>query len=74
MTNRDKLFKLCTYDLLRRINDGLMKIDGGDVCVVDALTGHYTHSEYCIRPWINPIEAGNCDKCILEYLDEEAKI
>ena len=66
MTNRDKLFKLCTYDLLCRINNGLMKIGGGDgVCVVDALTGHYVHSLHCVDK--------SCDKCILEYLDEEAK-
>lgn len=66
MTNRDKLFKLCTYDLLLKINSGLMKIDGGDVCAVDALNGHYAHSEYCYE--------NQCDKCILEYLDEEAKV
>lgn len=28
MTNRDALFKLCTYDLLCRINDGLSDIEG----------------------------------------------
>ncbi len=72
-TNRDALWGLCVYDLLCKINDGLMKIDGGDVCVLDALNGHYAHSPHCIRPWVNPIEAGNCDKCILEYLDKEAK-
>ena len=62
-TNRDALWGLCVYDLLCRINDGLRKIDGDDVCVVDALTGHYAHSEYCYK--------NQCDKCILEYLDEE---
>lgn len=66
MTNRDKLFKLCTYDLLCRINNGLRNIDAGDVCVLDVLNGHYAHSEYCYK--------NQCDKCILEYLDEEAKV
>ena len=65
-TNRDALFGLCVYDLLCRINNGLRKIDGGDVCVVDALTGHFTRCpEYCTEKL--------CEKCILEYLDEEAK-
>lgn len=64
MTNRDKLFKFCTYDLLCRINDGLRNANSG-VCVVDALTGHYAHSLHCVDK--------SCDKCILEYLDEEAK-
>ena len=63
MTNRDKLYKLCTYDLLLKINNGLRKIDGGDVCVLDALNGHYVHSLHCVDK--------SCDKCILEYLDEE---
>ena len=62
-TNRDALWGLCTYDLLCRINNGLRNIDGGDVCVVDALTGHYAHSLHCADK--------SCDKCILEYLDEE---
>lgn len=66
MTNRDNLFKFCTYDLLCRINNGLRNIDSGDVCVVDALTGHYAHSLHCVDK--------SCDKCILEYLDEEAKV
>ena len=74
MTNRDALFKLCTYDLLCKINNGLSRLPGCDACVIDALTGCYTHSPYCIRPWVDPIEAGNCDKCILEYLDKEAKV
>ena len=65
-TNRDVLFGLCVYDLLCRINRGLSEIGGGDgVCVVDALTGHYVHSLHCVDK--------SCDKCILEYLDEEAK-
>ena len=66
MTNRDNLFKFCTYDLLLKINNGLRNIDAGDVCVLNALTGHYVHSEYCYK--------NQCDKCILEYLDEEAKV
>ena len=65
-TNRDALFGLCVYDLLCRINDGLIKIDGGDVCVLDGLNGHYAHSPHCVER--------SCDKCILEYLDEEAKV
>ena len=60
MTNRDKLYKLCTYDLLLKINNGLRKIDGGDVCVLDGLTGHYVH---CVDK--------SCDKCIHEWLNEE---
>lgn len=63
MTNRDKLFKLCTYDLLCRINNGLRNIDAGDVCVVDALEKHFTHSPYCGK--------NQCDKCIHEWLDRE---
>lgn len=66
MTNRDKLYKICTYDLLLKINSGLMKIGGGDVCVLDGLNGHYAHSLHCVDK--------SCDKCILEYLDEEAKV
>ena len=67
MTNRDKLYRLCTYDLLCKINRGLSNIDG-DVCVLDALEGHFVHWEfpYCGK--------GQCDKCILEYLNEEAKV
>ena len=66
-TNRDALFGLCVYDLLCRISRGLSEIGGGDgVCVVDALTGHYAHSLHCVDK--------SCDKCILEYLDEEAKV
>lgn len=63
MTNRDKLYRLCTYDLLCRINNGLRKIDGGDVCVLDGLNGRFMHSKYCGE--------NRCDKCILEYLDKE---
>ncbi len=63
MTNRDKLYKLCTYDLLCRINDGLIKTDCA--CVLDALNGHFMQSEYC------GCGENRCDKCILEYLDEE---
>lgn len=67
MTNRDKLFKFCTYDLLLKINNGLRNIDGGDVCVVDALNGHFVRCPgYCTEKL--------CEKCILEYLDEEAKV
>ena len=66
MTNRDKLYKICTYDLLLKINSGLRNIDGGDVCVLDGLNGHYAHSLHCADK--------SCDKCILEYLDEEAKV
>lgn len=62
-TNRDALFGLCTYDLLCRINHGLSEIDGGDVCVLDALTGHFMHSKYCYK--------SQCDKCIHEWLDKE---
>lgn len=68
MTNRDKLYKICTYDLLCRINDGLMKLldDSDDYlgsCVIDALTGDNILTKYC--------ENGDCNKCILEYLDKE---
>lgn len=66
-TNRDALFGLCVYDLLCRINRGLSEIGGSDgVCVVDALTGHYAHSLHCVDK--------SCDKCILEYLDEECNV
>lgn len=67
MTNRDKLYKVCTYDLLCKINDGLMKIEGGgDACVLDALNGHFMQSEYC------GCGENRCDKCILEWLDKDA--
>ena len=62
MTNRDKLYRLCTYDLLCRINDELRNANSG-VCVLDALEKHFIHSPYCGK--------NQCDKCILEYLDEE---
>ena len=72
MTNRDALFKLCTYGLLLKINNGLMSfLDGSNdylgLCVIDALTGDntLTNTKYC--------ESANddCDKCILEWLDKE---
>jgi hypothetical protein len=62
-TNRDVLFGLCAYDLLCRINNGLRNIDGGDVCVLDALEKHFTHSPYCGEY--------SCDKCIHDWLDRE---
>jgi hypothetical protein len=64
MTNRDKLFKLCTYDLLLKINNGLRNSDAG-VCVLDALEGHFTLSPYCGEG------KDSCDKCIHEWLDRE---
>jgi hypothetical protein len=63
MTNRDKLFKFCTYDLLLKINNGLRNSDAG-VCVLDALEKHFTHSPYCGK--------NQCDKCIHEWLDKGA--
>ena len=65
-TNRDALFGLCVYDLLCRINHGLSNIDAGDVCVLDALEGHFTHSPYCGK--------GQCDKCIHDWLDREGSL
>lgn len=67
MTNRDKLYKLCTYDLLCRINDGLREANSG-VCVVDAFMSHCAIRPNCIDKY------KSCDKCILEYLDKEAKV
>lgn len=63
-TNRDRLYSLCTYDLLCQINNGLSELPDNDVCIVDALTnGNYPHSEHCHQ--------GECDRCILQYLDKE---
>lgn len=67
MTNRDKLYRLCTYDLLCRINDGLRKTGCG-VCVMDAFMSHCDIRPNCVDKY------KSCDKCILEYLDEEAKV
>ncbi len=65
MTNRDKLYEICTYDLLCKINDGLMKVEGGgDVCVLDGLNAQFMHSEYCYK--------NKCHKCILEWLDKDS--
>ena len=71
ITNCDALSKLCTYDLLCKINDGMSKLTGCDACVIDALTGQYTHSEYCIRPWVSSNETHKCDKCIHDWLDSK---
>lgn len=63
-TNRDRLYSLCTYDLLCRVNNGLLDLPDNKVCLMDALTnGNHPHSEHCYQ--------GECDRCILQYLDEE---
>lgn len=63
MTNRDKLYKLCTYDLLCRINNGLSDIDGIDICVINALINDDYSTQYCYK--------NQCHKCILDWLDKD---
>lgn len=61
MTNREKLLHTNIYDLLCRMQRNL---DRDDIsrCVLDVITGE---EQDCF--------AGDCSKCIAEWLNEEAK-
>ena len=63
MTKRDKLLKMCLFDLLMKLNK---RSDFKNTCVIQILeniSGNATYRRCC--------EYDSCEKCIEAYLNEK---